>query len=198
MRSKLIIGLFIFLISGCLFGCFSRGKITFTENQLKFINPYTNGDATIVFKTTDNNFDTITFYKVEGSYSSTSNFEQGFYDTKGYSVDYRLTAGSYHKYVNLDRIGYRDCLFHISKSSGSQSVDQEFCFLGLIFDNTFLEKIKDDTSSIILFDNRNAQYKWVNYNESIKSFKFQKDSGIISFVDKNNKEWKRSGQILSP
>lgn len=44
----------------------------------------------------------------------------------------------------------------------------------------------DNSDSSVVFDGKNAIYKGVNINEGIKSFTFDFDKGVVSFVDKNN------------
>jgi len=179
-----------FLIFCFILGC-SYKDVIFTKEELKWTEPYQHDD-TIVYKSPDNKRDTVIFYQVQRQINHTHSLEQGYYYTYSYSVDYRLTIESYHKIINPNEVGARTSLFDISKSTDDPtSAEQEFCFLGLIFDSKFLEDISNDTSSITLFDESKAQYKGVNINEGIRSFKFQKENGIISFIDKNNQEWFR-------
>ena len=190
MLERQTLVLFIFLPTILLWSC-SYNKVTFTKQELKWTIPY-QSDDTVIYQTRDDKRDTIIFYQVEHQVNSTSNFEQGFYNNYTYGVDYRLTINSYHKNINPNEIGTKTSLYDIEKSSDNPtSAGQEFCFLGLIFDYKFLENISEDTNSIILFDGAKAQYREMNINEGIKSFKFQKEQGIISFIDKNNEEWFR-------
>lgn len=190
-KVSIFLSVFIWTI---LFGC-SNNKVKFTKQQLRLTIPFQNTE-TFIYKSGENKSDTITFYKVQYSFSHTSNFSQGFYDTYSYNVNYQLTPNSYHKSSLPGFLGKEESLFHISKSSDNpESTGQEFSFLGLIFDYKFLESISNDTTSLIIFDEKSAQYNGMNINEGIKIFKFQTDKGIVSFIDKNNVEWLRFKNI---
>jgi hypothetical protein len=165
--------------------------VTFSTQELKFTKPFA-FDDTIIYKSNYTEYDTIIFYKVLYQVNHTRNLEQGFYDNYSYNVDYRLTMGSYHKIINPNEIAARTTLYGIRKSSDSPTSNgQEFCFLGLIFDDKYLDNIMLDTNSITIFDESKAQYKGMNINEGINSFTFEKEKGIVSFIDKKNNKWFR-------
>jgi hypothetical protein len=79
-------------------------------------------------------------------------------------------------------------LFLKAKKSHSS---KEISFLGLVFDEDYVNKIINTKDSSIIFSSENAQYKGVNINEGIKSFRFDFNKGIVSFIDKHEIEWVR-------
>ena len=189
-RKKVLYFTLCFLMTICICSCSYR-NVTFSTQELKFTKPFVFND-TIIYKSIYGNSDTIIFYKVLYQVNQTRNLEQGYYNNYSYNVDYRLTIGSYHKIINPNEVGAQTNLYDITKSSDSPTINgQEFCFLGLIFDDKYLDSLLIDTNSITIFDESKAQYQEMNINEGIKSFIFEKEKGIVSFIDKNNNKWFR-------
>ncbi|GAB2819322.1 hypothetical protein GCM10027043_19800 [Ferruginibacter profundus] len=165
--------------------------MTFSTRELKFTKPFVFND-TIIYKSIYEKSDTIIFYKTIYQVNQTRNLEQGYYNNYSYNVDYRLSIGSYHKIIDPNEVGAQTNLYDIIKSSDSPATNgQEFCFLGLIFDDKYLDVLIIDTNTITIFDESKAQYQGMNINEGIKNFTFEKEKGIVSFIDKNNNKWFR-------
>lgn len=189
MKILNIASLILSISTLCFVSCNSHKKIAFNENELKWLAPFNSIDTTI-YQSENNLIDTIIFYPQESSKSSVSDFERGFYSTYSNSVKYRLTGSSYHKFVQINGGNESKFLISMGKDDIPTSTSMEFYFLGLLFNQTYLDKLKNDTGQVVNFDEADAAYKELNIVEGIKSFEFDFKKGIISFVDKNDIHWK--------
>jgi hypothetical protein len=180
------------IIAILLFSCNSR-KISFSKNELQLLRPFQSVD-TVIYQSKNSLRDTIIFYNQENSKSSVNNFEQGFYTTYSINVRYKLTKGSYHKFVQSNAEDESSYLISLSKNTNAVNADIEVYFLGLLFNNAYLNGLKNDGMKTITFDESTAEYKNLNIIEGIKSFDFNFQIGIVSFIDNNNLRWVRKNQ----
>jgi hypothetical protein len=171
-----------------LFGSCSANA-SFTSEEMRFVRPFEN-DSVVVYKSAQGQVDTIKFLKLRSDTIRYRNIEQGFYNENALTVGYELTDNSFHKITvqSLDKEPEHFLLFLKAKNSHSS---KEISFLGLVFDKEYINKILNTKDSLIIFSRENARYKGVNINEGIKSFKFDFNKGIVSFIDKNDIEWAR-------
>jgi len=186
---KISSNLFLTVIAMRLFSSCTTGNASFSSEELRFTKPFSD-NLVAVYKSETGQVDTITFLKWKVDTIKYRNLEQGFYNENTLSVGYKLTNNSFHK-ITVKGVGETSenlMLFIKAKNSHSS---KEFCFLGLLFDESYLNNIMASKYGTIIFSQENAKYKDVNINEGIKSFTFSFEKGITSFIDKNNKEWKR-------
>ncbi|HVM86682.1 MAG TPA: hypothetical protein VMT76_00745 [Puia sp.] len=166
---------------------------SFTPEEMRFTDPF-NDTSIIVYKSALGQIDSIKFFKWELDTIKYRNFSQGFYNENILRVKYQLLNHSYHK-INygggLSNYELMDNYLSFLKSKNGHS-DKEINFLGLEFDKDYVNKILNIKESSIIFSDENARYKGVNINQGIKSFKFDFEKGITSFVDKNGVQWVRS------
>ncbi len=180
------------------FACTTRKDVAFDNNDLKWLRPFNTTD-TIIYRSQNGLSDTITFFQQESNRSSVSSFEQGSYTTYSKSVTYKLTDSSYHKFIQVNSNGIqvysnskKQYLFSLSKSNNQTETGMEISFLGLIFNESYLKSLRTDSIKVLTLDEVKAAYKNMNVTEGIKTFDFDFQKGIISFIDYNNVKWKRN------
>ena len=161
----------------------------FTDKELKWFKPFSKID-TSVFITDGGLSDTVIFYGIDTTIFKTRNLEQGFRNEKTLKVTYALTKNSYHKFISLTVKDEPEKFISVTDEDNWTKPSIEICFLGSIYDNTFVDKIGDDTNKIVHFDEASANYKGVNIVEGIKSFEFDFKNGVVSFVDKFDRKWR--------
>ena len=182
---------YILLLGILLQGCIYQ-DVSFTEADLYFTKPFYQYN-TAVYSSQDNRTDTIIFFPRTFQVNKVRHIMQGFYNSYSYNVNYKIIGNSYHKLFDPNETEPETRLFSIGKSSSNpKSAGQEFCFLGLIFNETFLEKIETQKKTQIQLDESQAQYSGMNINKGIKSFVFHIDSGILSYIDYDNITWTRT------
>jgi hypothetical protein len=165
------------------------GNASFTSEEMRFVKPF-EIDSVIVYKSEQGQIDTVRFFKLKIDTIRYRNIEQGFYNESALTVGYELTNNSFHKITvqSINKEPEHFLLFLKAKKSHSS---KEISFLGLVFDEDYVNKIINTKDSSIIFSSENAQYKGVNINEGIKSFRFDFNKGIVSFIDKHEIEWVR-------
>jgi hypothetical protein len=165
------------------------GNASFTSEEMRFVKPFKN-DSVVVYKSAEGQTDTVRFLKLKIDTIKYRNIEQGFYNENALTVGYEITNNSLHKITvqSIDKEPEHFLLFLKAKNSHSS---KEISFLGLVFNENYINKILNTKDSPIVFSRENAQYKGVNINEGINSFKFDFNKGVVSFIDKNNIEWLR-------
>jgi hypothetical protein len=171
----------IFLFSFCF------GVDTFTQSELKFVKPFYKTD-TVIYTSENGQADTIVFNAFTEDTLKLRNLEQGFYNETQLRVRYSLTINSFHKITVKSVNNEPDDFISFGNVKHSHSYKQ-ICFLGLIFDEKYLDEVDVSQLNEITFTQDNATYKNVNINAGIKSFRFDFNKGILSFVDNNNIKW---------
>lgn len=167
-----------------------NGNASFSPNELKFAKPFTKTNI-VEYRSSRGQIDTIIFHSAIIDTVRIRSIEQGFYNDNILRVSYDLTDNSYHKLTVKSVNGEPTYFISFAKAKNSHST-KEISFLGLLFDDDYLNKVVTTKETSIVFSQDNARYKGVNVNEGIKSFKFDFEKGVVSFVDKNDIEWLRS------
>jgi hypothetical protein len=168
------------------------GNASFNHQEMRFIEPFKDTNI-IIYKSALGQIDSVKFFKWELDTIKYRNFSQGFYNENILNVKYQILNHSYHKLdfgAGLSNYDLEESFLSFLKSKNGHD-DKEISFLGLAFGEDYINKILDTKDSSIIFSSEKALYKSVNINEGIKSFKFDFEKGIISFVDKNGVEWVR-------
>ena len=139
MKNRKVTIFFVSIIT-CLIShsCYVGKVKEFSSNDLKWFFPYKNTD-TLIFSSERNEFDTINFFKTDTNESSTRDFQSGYYDTRWMEVTYKLTTGSYHKFVKLNEGEESERLVLIENTSSRKNTFTEICFLGIIFSGQELQ-----------------------------------------------------------
>jgi hypothetical protein len=178
-----VFAVMVHLFSSC------TGNASFTSEEMRFVKPF-GKDSVVIYKSAEGMIDTIRFLKIKIDTIKYRNFEQGFYNENTLTVGYELTKNSFHKITvqSIDSEPEHLLLFLKAKDSHSS---KEISFLGLVFDENYINKIAGSKDRVIVFSSENARYTGVNINEGIKSFKFDFSKGVVSFIDKNDVEWVR-------
>lgn len=158
---------------------------SFTKEELKFANPFSKAD-TGVYKSSKGQTDTIIYHAAIKDVLKIRSGERGFYNENRLIVYYELSNGSYHKFTVHSSNGEHKHLISFYKNDS-----KEICFLGLIFNDQYIDSICNNPGSTISFIINNAQYSGMNINEGINSFQFDFNKGIVSFKDKYNSLWLR-------
>jgi hypothetical protein len=179
--------LYIVLI-GLLFQSCSS-KAPFTNNELKWFRPYEKIDTSIFISEQEHLADTIIFFGTDTTIVKLRNLEQGFRNEKTFKITYLLTDNSYHKLIFLTGKKEPENFISVTDNDNWTKPLMEITFLGSIYDNSFLDKRKNDTTGIVHFDKASANYRGVNVAEGIESFDFDFKKGIIGFMDKFNRRW---------
>jgi len=170
----------MFIISSCM------SNSSFNSEELKYVNPYLKSD-TAVFKSFRGLIDTIIFSSINVDTVKYRNFAQGYYNENILRVSYKLTNNSFHKLLNNSANGEPVDFISFSKAKDSH-YSKEIYFLGLLFDENYLDQLKS-TGHYIIFKSDKAKYTGLNINKGIKSFKFSFAKGVESFDD--DEEWIR-------
>lgn len=163
------------------------GNASFTSEEMRFVAPFEK-DSIVIYKSEEGQLDTIRFLKLKIDTIRYRSIEQGFYNENALTIGYELTSNSYHK-ITVQSINNEPEHFLLFIKARKSHSSKEISFLGLVFDEDCINKILNRKDSSIIFSRENAQYKGVNINEGIKSFKFDFKHGVISFIDKNDIEW---------
>lgn len=180
---KILVEKYFFVIFILLIQIFTSclGNATFTKDEIRFMKPFFKENI-IIFKSNIGQIDTITFLKYNVDTLKFRNIEQGFYNENRLFVGYKLSKGSYHKITLNSIYETPEKFLSFTKAKNSHS-SKEISFLGLIFDENFMDKNISNIDKII-FNKQNAIYSGININDGIKSFTFNFEKGIISYVDK--------------
>lgn len=171
-----------------LSSCFSVEG--FSKEELLFAKPFLNPHQ-LIFQSPTGQRDTIAFSAMSIDTIKYRSIEQGFYNELALSVNYRLSPGSYHKETIKSVNDEPEHFLQFTRAKGSHS-SKQVSFLGLIFNEGYLNRIAGERKGVLNFRKEEAVYSGVNINEGIKSFLFSFDKGIISFIDKQGDEWKTS------
>src|SRR5437763_10836489 len=145
------------------------GNVSFTQNEMRFTEPFKK-DQVIIYKSSLGQIDSIKFFKRQIDTVKYRNFSQGFYNENIFRVKYQLLNNSYHKIdygAGLSNYKLVDNFLSFLKSKNGHS-DKEISFLGLGFDEEYINKIISSKDSVLVFRYENARYKGVNINEGIK------------------------------
>lgn len=156
------------------------------KRDLIFIQPF-DKKKIAVYESPSGQRDSIVFYQATFDTVKNRNLEQGLYDGITLQVKYELKVGSYHKLGNNMSANFLNFIY-----TSNQNISKEIFFIGLLFDKEAIEKNYDQLKKgeLITLDENIAQYKNLNVTEGIKSIKFSSKSGVVSFVDSNNKVWR--------
>lgn len=168
-----------------LCGCFSIAD--FSEEELRLVKPFSKNQE-LIFKSPTGQRDTIVFGAATFDTIKYRNIEQGFYNELALSVPYRLSPGSFHKVTVTSINREPEHFLQFTKAKGSHG-SKEISFLGLIFDEEYINRIIRQKKVELNFRKEDANYSGVNINEGIKSFVFRFDRGVVSFVDMHDTEW---------
>lgn len=190
-KQNYLLSLIILLIAMLFVGC-SLTVNDFTDEQLKWFKPFSHTD-TVIFRSANNELDTIIFDKVHLDRDTVRNFlEQGYYSTNYLSVPYKFTKGSYHQFALMGdgKNRYDQALFSLSKSSNGQS-EFEIVFIGTIFNGKELQNVVKLSPNLLYFDSKKSTYSGVNVEKWINGFTFDTRIGIIKYTDQRNILWKR-------
>jgi len=96
------------------------------------------------------------------------NFEQGFYDENMLRVAYELSPKSFHHFTVASTDGTPTYYINFIMAGNSHSA-KDIYFLGLTFDEDYLDNIEATKDKSILFSKEKAKYSGVNINEGIQS-----------------------------
>lgn len=178
-------------LAAALFCCFSAcmENVKFSEDEVRFTKPFLK-TGTVIYQSSTGLIDTIMFYQAMNDTVKVRNIEQGFYNNSRLSVSYELTSNSYHKFTVKSVNKEPEKFIQFNKAKDSHH-SKEISFLGLVFGKAYLEKMDVRNKNEIAFSMENATYNEVNINEGIKSFVFDFDKGIISFIDIQNNKWEK-------
>jgi hypothetical protein len=160
----------------------------FSKEELQFIKPFSKNQQ-FIFKSSTGQIDTIVFGAATFDTIEYRNIEQGFYNELALTIPYRITSGSFHKITVASLNNEPEHFLQFTRAKGSHS-SKEISFLGLIFDEESIKRIIAEKRGVLNFRKEDAFYSEVNINEGIRSFKFSFIKGVVSFVDKNNTEWR--------
>jgi hypothetical protein len=166
------------------------GNASFSSEEIRFFKPFVRAD-TAIYQSDSGQTDTIIFQAVRIDTIKYRNFEQGFYNENMLRVAYELSPKSFHQFTVGSTDGTPTYFINFIRAKNSHSA-KEICFLGLIFDEDYLDNIAADKGKSILFSKEKAKYSGVNINEGIQSFEFSFDKGVVSFVDRQDREWVRA------
>lgn len=194
MKNRAVIIFFISIIT-CLisYSCYVGVVKEFSSKDLKWFLPYKSTD-TVIFNSERNEFDTIIFLKTDTNEFSTRDFQSGYYDTRWMEVTYKLTTGSYHKFVKIGKGEENERLVLIENTSSRKNTFTEICFLGIIFSGQELQNnVRLVDENTYFFDGRKATYSRINIKEGITYFIFNTEKGILEYTDERNVKWKRKG-----
>lgn len=186
---KTLNDVFFVVLLLCLNGCVSTPTAKLNKRDFLLAKPFTQID-TVIYVSSTGLVDTIMFLPAKVDTVRYRSFEQGFYDQYVLNVRYTLTQGSFHRFAVVDKFHNPERFYNCSVSDIS---DRELSFLGLIFDNHYLNTLSFDTTTTT-FDGEKATYKEVNINNGISSFKFNSKVGVISYIDARGNEWVRIRQ----
>ena len=181
--NKFFAGIFF---GGIIFSCLSCGySINYTPSELTLVKSF-NQTHTYVYKSEQEQFDTITFSKLKRDTIERRGFETGNYNIYALSVYYQISKNSYHKLIGASENEY---LINFSRAKPYTS--KEIGFLGLLFDEGFVDSVIAHKYRVIVFPINKAEDHGININKGIKSFTMNLDSGIVSFIDEHNIKWTR-------
>lgn len=156
---------------------------------MRFAKPFA-AKSTFIYKSATGKIDTITFEPAKLDTAKVRSIEQGYYNQVRLQVSYHLSKGSYHKSTVVSIDNASEDFILISRVKGSHTL-KEISFLGLTFDEAYVDRLLKEKGDVIEFNNNEARYKGLNINEGINSFSFDYNEGITSFIDKKGIEWRR-------
>ncbi len=185
MNFKKLFPLFILLLlitNSCMYSVDD-----FTKEELKWTKPF-NKNQTIIFTSEKGEVDTIIYKQVILSNETVNDLERGFYKSNYLSIPYEFTKGSYHQFDFDGTSATEQDFVSIEKSSAGFG-SMEISFIGLLFNEDEIEKAKKINTNTYQFDSLNATAKWVNIKKGIKSFTFNTDIGILSYIDERDIKW---------
>lgn len=165
------------------------GNASFSSEEMRFAKPFVRAD-TAIYQSDSGQTDTIIFQAVRIDTIKYRNFEQGFYNENMLRVAYELSPKSFHQFTVESTDGTPTYFINFIRAKNSHSA-KEIYFLGLTFDEEYLDNIAAVKDKSILFSKEKAKYSGVNINEGIQSFEFSFDKGVIAFVDRQGREWIR-------
>ncbi len=194
MKNRTVIIFFISIVILAITQSCYVGKVKeFSPEDLKWFFPYKN-TTTLIYSSERNESDTIIFFRTDTNEYPTRNFQSGYYDTRDMEVTYRLTTGSYHKFVKIGEGNENERLVLIENTSSRKSTFTEICFLGIIFSGKELkDNVRRVDNDTYFFDGRKATYSRINIKEGITFFTFNTDNGILEYTDERNVKWTRKG-----
>jgi hypothetical protein len=162
---------------------------SFTDKELKWFRPFRNVDTSI-FVTENGLCDTIIYFGIDTLAAKMRNLEQGFRNERTLQIGYTLTKNSYHKFVFPAKDTQPENFISVTDNDNWTKPMLELSFLGSIYDNSFFDKAKQDNKGVVHFDSTSSIYHGINIAEGIKSFDFDLEKGIVSFIDKFNRKWR--------
>lgn len=171
------------------FNSCTGGNASFSSEEMRFAKPFSD-KSIVIYRSEIGQLDTVTFLNYKIDTIRYRNLEQGFYNENTLSVRYDLSESSYHKITVKGVNGDWQDLMLFLKAKNSHS-SRQFSFLGLLFDESYLDVVMSTKDSVVVFNENHARYKGVNVNEGIKSFTFSFKKGIIFFTDNHNIRWER-------
>ena len=165
-------------------------NISFSPDEMNFFAPFQKAN-TIIYQSDKGGLnDTICFSKSEIKEYKIRHIELGFYNQNDLFTSYMLSKGSYHKITNQSIDGRPYYFIFFSKSTDSNS-SKIISFLGLSFDDKYIDLVLKRKNQIVVFDKKDARYNGININKGIKSFKYNLEKGVISFIDEDDIMWNR-------
>jgi hypothetical protein len=165
------------------------GNTSFSPEEMRFAKPFSRAD-TAIYLSDAGQTDTIIFQAARIDTIIYRNFEQGFYNENMLRIAYELSPKSFHQFTVASTDGTPTYFINFVRAKNSHSV-KEIYFLGLTFDEDYLDNIAAVTDKSILFSKEKAKYRDVNINEGIQNFEFSFDKGVVSFVDRQGVKWAR-------
>ena len=171
----------------CMASCMENAQ--FTTAELNFAKPFMRTD-TAIYKSDSDQIDTIIFHAASIDTVRLRNMAQGFYNDNILRVSYELTPKCYHKFTVPSTDGNPVYFISFAKVKDSYST-KEIYFLGLLFNEKYLDHVEPIKEKSILFSEDRAVYKDVDINETIRNFEFDFDRGVVSFVDIKGIKWRR-------
>ncbi len=180
----IILSVIVTLLSACL------GNASFSEDEYKFVRPFSDTNNIVIYKSSKGQTDTVLFSRWETDTIKYRSIEQGYYNENVLSVNYELSNNSFHKITVKSINNEPDHFLFFGKAKNSYS-NKEICFLGLLFDKEYLENIISTKDASIVFSRHNAKYSGLNINQGIKSFTFDFNKGVVSFIDDDGVDWVR-------
>jgi hypothetical protein len=186
---------FLYFLALILHICFSAcmQNATFSNDELRFLKPFLRTD-TAIYQSSTGLIDTILFHQAMNDTAKVRSIEQGFYNNNRLLVSYELTNNSYHKFTVKAVNNEPENFIQFTKAKGSHQ-SKEIRFLGMVFSQEYLNKLNVKNKNKVTFNVNNATYNEVNINEGIKSFVFDFDKGITSFIDIKNIKWEKEQLI---
>jgi hypothetical protein len=170
-------------------------ELKFTSADSTLIRPFTFEETHIYSSEGTIKNDTITFSLPRSSFSQTRSLEQGFYNTKGVSVRYAISAGSYHS-MNVEDANshlHEEIFCSITRDTNDTTASMDVEFLGLSFSGWYVDSLAGLKDSVIVFHKNRSDNQSMEGKKAIRQIFFDKSYGVVGYKDYVGRLWKRKG-----